>query len=274
MSRQATAAGAMPPPTDVECAICVDTPAPGTEVATLRCGHRYCRGCIEGWWARPGPKTCPTCLRCCVISVAAAAPVDTQPVDTQPVGVKRPRAAAGSGSTSTTPKKHAPSRREGATRPVELEKFVVLRILKKQLLPSGATEYHTLREGYPEAEATWEPAESFAGCRGLLATFERGLELVAAGVVVEQEVGRRRRNDPDGAGWEAQLARLAAHKAAHGDCNVPQVWAHVPRAGLPASLLEARRCCRILRLSEAASIRPAGCRPASQLQPRPAPQHL
>ena len=24
--------------------------------------------------------------------------------------------------------------------------------------------------------------------------------------------------------WEAQLARLAAYKAAHGDCNVPHRW--------------------------------------------------
>jgi hypothetical protein len=29
----------------------------------------------------------------------------------------------------------------------------------------------------------------------------------------------------DEAGWGAQLARLAAYKAAHGDCNVPQCWA-------------------------------------------------
>jgi hypothetical protein len=34
--------------------------------------------------------------------------------------------------------------------------------------------------------------------------------------------------------WEAQLARLATYKAAHGDCNVPQGWAEdglVPRLG-------------------------------------------
>ena len=29
---------------------------------------------------------------------------------------------------------------------------------------------------------------------------------------------------PDEAKWEAQLARLAAYRAAHGDCNVPQGW--------------------------------------------------
>jgi hypothetical protein len=29
--------------------------------------------------------------------------------------------------------------------------------------------------------------------------------------------------------WEAQLARLAAYKARHGDCNVPQRWAEDPR---------------------------------------------
>jgi hypothetical protein len=34
---------------------------------------------------------------------------------------------------------------------------------------------------------------------------------------------------PDDAKWEAQLARLAAYKAAHGDCNVPRGWAEDPR---------------------------------------------
>jgi hypothetical protein len=31
--------------------------------------------------------------------------------------------------------------------------------------------------------------------------------------------------------WEAQLARLAAYKKTHGDCNVPQGWAEDPRLG-------------------------------------------
>jgi hypothetical protein len=34
-----------------------------------------------------------------------------------------------------------------------------------------------------------------------------------------------------GAAWEAQLARLAAYKAEHGDCNVPQRWAEDPQLG-------------------------------------------
>ena len=166
----------MPSATSYECAICVDTPAAGTAVATLRCGHRYCRGCIEGWWARPGPKTCPTCRACfagmrgCVISVAAAAPVETTP---PLAGSKRPRAVAAadiSRSVSAAPKK----RWRRPPRPPELEKFVVQRILRKRLSADGAPEYHTLWEGYSAAEATWEPAESFAGCKELLDTFERG----------------------------------------------------------------------------------------------------
>ena len=32
-------------------------------------------------------------------------------------------------------------------------------------------------------------------------------------------------------GWEAQLARLAAYKAEHGDCNVPKDWAEDPKLG-------------------------------------------
>ena len=31
--------------------------------------------------------------------------------------------------------------------------------------------------------------------------------------------------------WEAQFARLAAYKAAHGDCAVPWDWAEDPRLG-------------------------------------------
>jgi hypothetical protein len=31
--------------------------------------------------------------------------------------------------------------------------------------------------------------------------------------------------------WEAQLARLVAHKAEYGDCNVPQRWAEDPQLG-------------------------------------------
>ena len=33
------------------------------------------------------------------------------------------------------------------------------------------------------------------------------------------------------AAWEVQLARLAAYKAEHGDCNVPARWAEDPRLG-------------------------------------------
>jgi hypothetical protein len=36
--------------------------------------------------------------------------------------------------------------------------------------------------------------------------------------------------------WEAQLARLAAYKAEHGDCNVPQGWAEDPRLAQWVSL--------------------------------------
>jgi hypothetical protein len=36
---------------------------------------------------------------------------------------------------------------------------------------------------------------------------------------------------PDEGAWEAQLARLAAYKAEHGDCNVPARWAEDPRLG-------------------------------------------
>jgi hypothetical protein len=47
-----------------------------------------------------------------------------------------------------------------------------------------------------------------------------------------------------GAGWEAQLAKLKAHKRRHGDCNVPQRWAEDPKLG--SWVREQRRCKRAL----------------------------
>ena len=35
-----------------------------------------------------------------------------------------------------------------------------------------------------------------------------------------------------GATWEAQLARLVANKAEHGDCSVPWGWAEDPQLGV------------------------------------------
>jgi hypothetical protein len=231
--------------TSDECAICVDTPAAGTQVATLRCGGRYCRGCIEGWWARPGPKLCPTCRACfggprgCVMSVVAAAPVETAP----PLATsKRPRTSDSSPAADTVRSIYAaPKKRARLWPPREPEKFVVQWILRRRLSLGGALEYHTLWEGYPETEATWEPAGSFAGCPGLLVAFERGLPAaevalvepenvveawteVTAGVEIIEPTARRR-FEPDNAGWAHMLGRLAAYKAARGDCNVPQGWA-------------------------------------------------
>jgi hypothetical protein len=37
------------------------------------------------------------------------------------------------------------------------------------------------------------------------------------------------RGNTSDAGWEAQLARLAAYKATHGHCNVPTSWKEDPR---------------------------------------------
>ena len=55
-------------------------------------------------------------------------------------------------------------------------------------------------------------------------TAERAARLAALGFVWEGS-----RNHLDDAKWEAQLVLLAAYKAAHGDCKVPQHWAEDPR---------------------------------------------
>ena len=98
------------------------------------------------------------------------------------------------------------------------EQFAVKRILRKrQSHVDGEPEYETWWEGHPEAEASWEPAESFAGCPGLLAAFERGLEAPAAAAR-----GGNRHGNADDAGWEARLAKLKQYKRKCDDCNVPR----------------------------------------------------
>jgi hypothetical protein len=52
-------------------------------------------------------------------------------------------------------------------------------------------------------------------------TAERAARLEALGFAWETQ----------DAAWEAQLARLAAYKETHGDCNVPQRWAEDPKLG-------------------------------------------
>ena len=48
---------------DIKCLICLSEPEPGTEICTLRCGHQYCRGCIEQWWMAAENNTCPACRK-------------------------------------------------------------------------------------------------------------------------------------------------------------------------------------------------------------------
>ena len=65
-------------------------------------------------------------------------------------------------------------------------------------------------------------------------TAERAAKLEALGLVWDQREAER----------EAQLARLTAYKAAHGDCNVPRDWAEDPRL---ASWVDTQR--RLKRLT-------------------------
>jgi hypothetical protein len=57
-------------------------------------------------------------------------------------------------------------------------------------------------------------------------TVQRAARLTALGLIWESTKAH-----PNEGAWEAQLARLAAYKAAHGDCNVSGRWAEDPRLG-------------------------------------------
>jgi hypothetical protein len=59
-------------------------------------------------------------------------------------------------------------------------------------------------------------------------TASRAARLTALGFEWDPPVGG---GQPNEAEWAAQLARLAAYKAAHGDCSVPQRWPKDPRLG-------------------------------------------
>ena len=59
-------------------------------------------------------------------------------------------------------------------------------------------------------------------------TGERAAQLTALGLVWDPPNTGGIPNETE---WEVQLARLAAYKAAHGDCNVPEGWAENPRLG-------------------------------------------
>ena len=56
-------------------------------------------------------------------------------------------------------------------------------------------------------------------------TAARAVKLEALGFAWERPAGGNR----DDAGWERWLAKLKAHKRAHGDCSVPKGWAEDPR---------------------------------------------
>jgi hypothetical protein len=72
-----------------------------------------------------------------------------------------------------------------------------------------------------------EPCKEMTAVRvAKLEAFGFAWELSAA--AISKQCSNAKRND---VGWEAQLAKLAAYKAAHGDCSVPQGWAEDPRLG-------------------------------------------
>jgi hypothetical protein len=62
-------------------------------------------------------------------------------------------------------------------------------------------------------------------------TAERAARLVALGFFSNPEKKQKQKQNQHDAKWEAQLARLAAYKAVHGDCSVLHSWAKDPGLG-------------------------------------------
>jgi hypothetical protein len=72
-----------------------------------------------------------------------------------------------------------------------------------------------------------EPSKGMTAARAAkLEALGFAWELSAATISKQISEGAR-----DDAGWEAQLAKLAAYKRRHGDCNVPRGWTEDPPLG-------------------------------------------
>ena len=83
----------------------------------------------------------------------------------------------------------------------------------------------------PLSPAQQAIAERFRATQQMWQTVQDGFVVQKQDAVVSGAPSRRAtpRSPTDEAVWEAQLARLAAYKAAHGDCSMPYDWAEDPR---------------------------------------------
>jgi hypothetical protein len=88
-----------------------------------------------------------------------------------------------------------------------------------------------------------------------------------------------RRNIPNEAEWDAQLARLVAYKAEHGDCSVPRGWSEDPRLGNWVNIQRVRKQKldrgepgKGMTAARAAKLDALGfaCKPAAAAKTRPA----
>ena len=95
MQELASDTGSLVSPRGIKCLICLAEPAVGTEVCLLRCGHQFCRYCIEQWWREAANNTCPTCckhhtfFRGNTFSTISALPPSVPPAVTTPPRPKK-----------------------------------------------------------------------------------------------------------------------------------------------------------------------------------------
>jgi hypothetical protein len=89
-------------------------------------------------------------------------------------------------------------------------------------VPCGGAEDPTLGKWVSKQRICKRTLDCGEPSQGMLV--ERAAKLAAHGFIWEGSTSH-----PDDTKWEAQLAQLAAYKAAHGDCKVPKDWAEDPR---------------------------------------------
>jgi hypothetical protein len=94
-------------------------------------------------------------------------------------------------------------------------------------VPQGWAEDPRLSNWVNNQRALKRKLDRGEPCNGM--TAERAARLTALGFAFDAPSGGA--SLPNKAAWEAQLARLAAYQAEHGDCNVPRRWAEDPRLG-------------------------------------------
>jgi hypothetical protein len=166
---------------ELDCLICFDTPAGGTSVRTLRCGHGFCEACIVLWWRTSPANSCPTCRQC--FAGFRGSTLSTVPADEVNVNVESENPDTANLLASTNVNLFAKHHQtlERITPDHEAAEEVEVQSIMDKRVHSNVVQYKVRWKGHGIDEDTWEPARHLSGAAAVVARFEKGLEQRRAG---------------------------------------------------------------------------------------------